>query len=167
MYTIKCLLEVNKINLQAHLYTMHCSIIFLRVNICLLHGLQLLNPVCSSQSRVVYSPLQLVKEHYTEGLVWVDNSMISLHLLQSVRSLLLASLVMTPLHHSSGMFSSPQVVLNKSWSASDIVSLLYLSSSAGISSTPGVLLKCSTYLALCSFLASRFYHSYLLLGYIK
>ena len=129
-------------------YSTHCSVMFLSMNICLVHDLPLLNPACSYHSRMSTACFSQLRSTMQKALPGINNSGIPLQLLQSVRSPFLASFMMTSLCHSSGTFSSPITVLNKSLSAFQIMFLPHLSNSAGISSTPVALLFFNCLIAL-------------------
>ena len=75
---------------------MHCSIMFLRVNICLQHDLPFLKPACCSLRHPSIASFSLSKSTILKTLPGINSNVILCQLLQSARSPFLAVSKLSP-----------------------------------------------------------------------
>jgi len=117
-----------------------CSIIFWSAKICSVHDRPFLKPACSSCSVWSTAFWSLLSNILVKTLPGVDNRIIPLQLLQSLRLPFLDSFTIIHFLQAPGTSCSCQMLLNSTTSCPVIVSLTCLSISAEISSMPGALL---------------------------
>ena len=108
---VLCILLFNSVD---------CSIIFLNVDIWSIQPTPGRNPVCSFLLISFMASLSLIQMIFQNILLGTDNSVTPRQFVHSVLSPFFGSLTMRPFNQSAGSASFAHILLNSSYSLSDI-----------------------------------------------
>ena len=122
MNAVKRFFEVNRFTGMCILlfHSMDCSTIFLNVNIWSVQPTPGRNSACSFIIILLMASLSLIQMILQYILLGTDNSVIPRQLVHSVLSPFFGSLTMRPFNHSAGSTLLAHIMLNSSYSLSDI-----------------------------------------------
>ena len=129
-------------------HSTHCSTMILSVAMWSVQDLSLLNPACSFPSCLSRAPWILSSMIRHRTLLGIDNNMITLQFLHSLRLPFLGSLTSSPVFHSDGISSVSQILFNSPYRSSVVAETSAFRMSGGMLWNPGAFPSLSFLIAL-------------------
>ena len=140
MDAVKGLSRSIKLMYTLVFHSVHCSMIFRRAKMWSMHPTPGLKPAYSFLKMVLMASLSLIWMILQKILLGTERSVTPRQFVHCVLSPFLGSLMISPLHQSSGMVSAFQILWNRSYNQSVAKRMSFFKTSAVMLSIPGALL---------------------------